>query len=108
MRRLSAPPVATYFPSDEERNDYVDVPETKDQEMSAKGIINDIKVFERGDRGKGGLCVVVATGKEHRFGRWKTLKGKNGAVIFEVSSREPATNGVKPMDVDNSEIQSKT
>ncbi|KAL8914602.1 MAG: hypothetical protein Q9171_000783 [Xanthocarpia ochracea] len=93
---------------EEESNGYVDVPETKDQEMSARGIINDIEVFERGDRGKGGLCVIVATGKEHRFGRWKTLKGKNGAVIFEVSPREPATNGVKPMDVDSSEIQSKT
>ncbi|KAI0123515.1 WD40-repeat-containing domain protein [Xylariales sp. AK1849] len=47
-----------------------------------KGIINDIAVFERG---KDGLCVVAAVGKEHRFGRWKQIQGaKNGAVVFEI------------------------
>lgn len=49
------------------------------------GIINDIAVFERGDRGKDGLCVVAAVGKEHRLGRWKEVKGaRNGGVIFEI------------------------
>ncbi|KAM4056232.1 putative WD repeat-containing protein C2E1P5.05 [Hirsutella rhossiliensis] len=49
------------------------------------GIINDIAVFERGERGKDGLCVVAAVAKEHRLGRWKVCKNvRNGGVIFEV------------------------
>jgi ribosomal RNA-processing protein 9 len=50
----------------------------------AKGVMNDISLFERGDRGKDGLCVVVAVGKEHRLGAWKKVDGKNGAVVFEI------------------------
>ena len=50
-----------------------------------RGIVNDIELFERGERGKEGLCVVVAMGREHRLGRWKRMvDGKNGAVVFEV------------------------
>lgn len=60
-----------------------------------RGVVNDISVFERGDRGKDGVCVVVAVGKEHRMGRWKKVPGKNGAVIFEVPKVEKAQlNGV--------------
>ncbi|KAI1106113.1 WD40 repeat-like protein [Jackrogersella minutella] len=51
-----------------------------------KGMVNDIALFERGERGKDGLCVVVGVGKDHRLGKWKQIKGgKNGAVVFEVS-----------------------
>ena len=51
----------------------------------ARGIINDIAVFERGERGRDGLCVVAVTGKEMRLGRWKYMKeGRCGAVVFEV------------------------
>ncbi|KAI0167064.1 WD40 repeat-like protein [Hypoxylon sp. FL1284] len=50
-----------------------------------KGVVNDIALFERGDRGKDGLCVVVGVGKDLRLGMWKKIKGgKNGAVVFEV------------------------
>lgn len=49
-----------------------------------RGIINDIEVFERGDRGKGGLCIVAATAQEHRLGRWKKAEGKNGAIVVEI------------------------
>lgn len=63
-----------------------------------KGVINDISTFERGDRGKDGLCVVIALGKEHRLGRWKKLQGgRNGAMVFEVPrvrKEVPKTNGV--------------
>ncbi len=45
------------------------------------GIVNDIAVFERGDRGRDGLCLVVATGKEIRLGRWKVCKGVNAAPL---------------------------
>lgn len=56
------------------------------------GIINDIAVFERGDRGKDGLCVVAAVSSEHRLGRWKVQRGaRNGGVVFEVP-RVPAAN----------------
>lgn len=52
-----------------------------------RGVINDLAVFERGERGKDGLCVVVGLGTEHKFGRWQFVKGgKNGAVVFEVPS----------------------
>jgi ribosomal RNA-processing protein 9 len=60
-----------------------------------RGVVNDISVFERGDRGKDGVCIVAAVGKEHRMGRWKKVQGKNGTVVFEVSRVEKTkTNGV--------------
>ena len=49
-----------------------------------RGIVNDLSVFERGDRGKDGLCVVAALGTEHRLGRWKKVHGSNRPVVFEV------------------------
>lgn len=65
---------------------------TAESHSPIPGLINDIAVFERGDRGKDGLCVVAAVGQEHRFGRWKVFKGgvRNGGVVFEVS-RIPKT-----------------
>ncbi|KAG6040333.1 hypothetical protein E4U41_000890 [Claviceps citrina] len=50
------------------------------------GIINDITVFERGDRGKDGLCIAAAIAQEHRFGRWKVCKHgvRNGGVVFHI------------------------
>ncbi|KAL1881154.1 hypothetical protein VTK73DRAFT_4601 [Phialemonium thermophilum] len=67
-----------------------------DQGGLIKGIVNDIKLCERGDRGKDGICIVVALGKEHRLGRWKVFKGgRNGAMVFEVPRvAKPKTNGV--------------
>ena len=59
--------------------------DNEDGKGNLRGIINDISVFERGERGKDGLCIVAAVGTEHRLGRWKKAKGKNGAVVFEVS-----------------------
>ena len=53
-----------------------------------RGVINDISVFERGDRGRDGVCVVAAVGKEHRLGRWKKAQGKNGCVVFEIPRTE--------------------
>lgn len=61
-----------------------DTPAEREEQM-VQGVINDISVFERGDRGKDGLCIVAAVGNEHRLGRWKKVKGKNGAVVFEIS-----------------------
>lgn len=53
-------------------------------EKHVRGIINDLSVFERGDRGKDGLCVVAALGTEHRLGRWKKVYGSNRPIVFEV------------------------
>jgi len=65
-----------------------------------RGYVNDISVFERGDRGKDGVCVVIAVGKEHRMGRWNVLPGKNGGAVFEIP-RVQRTNGVTaPADED--------
>lgn len=50
-----------------------------------KGIVNDISFFERGEKGRDGLCVAIALSKEHRLGRWKKIEGgRNGAMVFEV------------------------
>ena len=54
------------------------------QRTSVQGIINDISVFGQGDKGRDGLHIVVALGTETRLGRWKKLKGRNDAVLFEV------------------------
>ncbi|SPO00768.1 related to a component of the yeast U3 snoRNP Rrp9p [Cephalotrichum gorgonifer] len=60
-----------------------------------KGVINDISVFERGEKGTDGLCVVVAVGKEQRLGRWRIGKGgKNGGVVFEVPRVQRLANGI--------------
>lgn len=52
-----------------------------------RGIVNGLSVQERGDRGKDGLCVVAAVGKEPRLARWMSAKVKNGIYVFEVSRK---------------------
>lgn len=64
-----------------------------------KGVVNDISVFERGDRGRDGLCVIAGVGKEHRLGRWKKIReGKNGAVVFEIP-RVASADSLESADV---------
>jgi len=67
----------------------------RDGEPTIRGIVNDIALCERGERAKNGLSVVVAVGKEHRLGRWKREKGKNGLIVLEVSKWDILTNGVE-------------
>ncbi|KAK1999682.1 WD domain-containing protein [Colletotrichum falcatum] len=73
-----------------------------------KGVINDIAIFERGERGQDGICVVAAVGKEHRLGRWQMRKGKgkNGGYVFEVPRvlKKPDVNG-NHNDASNSESE---
>ncbi|KAF2832173.1 small nucleolar ribonucleoprotein-like protein complex subunit [Ophiobolus disseminans] len=57
-----------------------------------RGIVNGMSVEERGDRGKEGLCIVAAVGKEPRLARWMSAKVKNGIYVFEVP-RKSLTNG---------------
>ena len=67
--------------------------------QALRGVISGIGLVERGDRGKDGLCVIVAISKELRLGRWKTFKeARNGGVVFEVPRLvKPVTNGVDSM-----------
>ncbi|CAK7230890.1 pre-rRNA processing protein [Sporothrix bragantina] len=63
--------------------------------FSVPGVVNDIAAFERGERGRDGLSVVVAVGQEHRLGRWgRQPSARNGAVVFEVGRLEKQANGV--------------
>lgn len=72
------------------------------------GVINDIAVFERGDRGVDGLCVIAAVGKEHRLGRWKVAGGgKNGGVVFEVPRVPPRANGTVAVVSSSSDEESE-
>lgn len=57
-----------------------------------RGIVNGLSVQERGDRGKDGLCIVAAVGREPRLARWMSGKVKNGIYVFEVP-RKALTNG---------------
>lgn len=62
----------------------------------ARGVVNGISVFETGEKRniKGGgivgdsLYVAAALGKEMRLGRWITVPGKNGAVLFKIPRKE--------------------
>jgi len=56
---------------------------------SVRGVVNGLAVFERGDRGNDGVCIVAAVSKEHRLGKWLRIpKGSCGGMVFEVSTIE--------------------
>jgi len=63
---------------------------SRDDAILIRGIVNGLAVQERGDRGKDGLCVVAAVGKEPRLARWMSAKAKNGIHVFEVPRRSLA------------------
>ena len=73
------------------------------EEDRVRGVINDIGVFERGPRGKDGVCVVAGLGTEHRFGKWARFKGKNGAVVFEVPTLRGGVSAVEMNDPEEPE-----
>ena len=60
------------------------------ESASIPGVINDIDIFERGEKGKEGLCIVAAIGKEHRLGKWMKIGSRGGAMIWEVPKKRPA------------------
>lgn len=60
-----------------------------------QGVINDLAIVDRGDRGKEGVLVAAAVGKAHRLGRWKEVKdAKNSFVLFEVPRKLAAADQV--------------
>ncbi|KAL4736844.1 WD40-repeat-containing domain protein [Aspergillus similis] len=96
------------------RQSLTNINSESEAEPLVKGVVNGIAVFERRaetakpgqvpseSKSKSsktspearGLCIAVAIGKEHRFGRWKCYAnnyhkgsapdGRNGAMVFEV------------------------
>ena len=82
-KRLESMGVVGKFEVDDgKERESVEVPDG--QGRAVRGIVNDLSVFERGDRGKDGLCVVAALGTEHRLGRWKKVYGSDRPIVFEI------------------------
>lgn len=73
-----------------------EVEQISHESTTIRGVVNDLAIFERGDRGKDGITVVAVAGKDHRLGRWHSLPGKNYAMLFNISKRvveKATTNG---------------
>jgi ribosomal RNA-processing protein 9 len=71
--------------SNENGNENENENEKNEDPQLVRGVINDLTIFERGKRGKDGLTIVAAVGKEHRLGRWKSIEeARNGFVMFKV------------------------
>ncbi|KAL2040066.1 hypothetical protein N7G274_006969 [Stereocaulon virgatum] len=87
--------------------DVVDGAQEDGEDVSVMGLINDISVFERGDNEKDGLSIVAAIGTEHRLGRWQKVKGRNGAVVFEVQ-KIPRTEDPGEGDVQEEMLKNGT
>lgn len=66
-------------------------PATQDASASGaeiKGVINDLAIIDRGDRGKDGVLIAAAVGKEHRLGRWREFdEGRGGVVMLQVPKK---------------------
>lgn len=65
-----------------------------------EGVIADITAFERGERGKGGISVIIGVSPELRLGRWKSFTKRSTAVLLSVSRRRSGhmANGVDGID----------
>ena len=49
------------------------------------GVVNDLAITDRGERGKAGIRIAAALGKEHRLGRWREHDdAQNRVVLFDV------------------------
>ena len=56
-----------------------------------RGVINDLDVMDKDERGKTGCYVLAAVSKEHKLGRWESFDGKNCAVLFNVPRKAEAS-----------------
>lgn len=59
-----------------------------ERDLGAKAFVNDLKVFERGERGLESLCVIAAFSSEQRLGRWKAGKVSGGVLMWEIPRRK--------------------
>ena len=56
-----------------------------------KGVLNDLAIVDVGKRGKDGLLIAAAFGREHRLGRWKeVIDGKDCVVLYNVPLKQVA------------------
>ena len=52
---------------------------------NARGLVNDLRILERGQGSQEGICVLAAIGREHRLGRWKyEAQWRNEAMVYEI------------------------
>jgi ribosomal RNA-processing protein 9 len=67
-----------------------------------RGVVNDLDVMDKDERGKTGCYVLAAVSKEHKLGRWDSFEGKNCAVLFNVPRKPEASavNGDEDADAD--------
>ena len=76
---------------------------SKHPDPEIKGIVNDIAIVDRGERGKDGVLIAAAVGKEHRLGRWREFdEGTNRVLVLQVP-RKSSTNGLNEEREDNME-----
>ncbi|KAI6881060.1 WD40 repeat-like protein [Hortaea werneckii] len=55
---------------------------------TAHGVINDLAIVDRGERGKSGVLIAAVVGSEHRLGRWSSMEEvKSRLVLFEVPKK---------------------
>ena len=68
-----------------------------------KGVVNDLDVMDKDERGRTGCYVVAAVSKEHKLGRWESFDGKNYTVLFNVPRKAEANavNGDEDADADD-------
>jgi ribosomal RNA-processing protein 9 len=55
-----------------------------------RGVVNDLDVMDKDERGRTGCYVVAAVSKEHKLGRWESFDGKNYTVLFNVPRKAEA------------------
>ena len=61
---------------------------SKHSNPEIRGIINDIAIVDSGERGKDGVLIAAAVGKEHRLGRWREFdEGTNRVVVLQVPKK---------------------
>ncbi|KAF2242749.1 WD40 repeat-like protein [Trematosphaeria pertusa] len=73
----------------------------EDDSIIIRGIVNGLSAQERGERGKEGLCIVAAVGKEARLGRWMSGKVPNGIYVFEVPKKVVANATTEALGSEN-------
>jgi ribosomal RNA-processing protein 9 len=68
-----------------------------------RGVVNDLDVMDKDERGRSGCYVVAAVSKEHKLGRWESFDGKNYTVLFNVPRKAEASavNGDEKADADD-------
>ena len=72
----------------------------KEKKGRVHGCVNDLAIFDNGERMKNGVIVIAAVGKEHRLGRWTEIdRSKNYCVLFGVPKKQ--LNGTESLESNN-------